>query len=87
MSAKWQNQQCRVPTSDNWYPTASDGCVLASCVILANGQFRTCVWGEDNYGLELDVDCAEVAQHWYERIKATDCITIERLKQWGFTVA
>jgi len=43
----------RVPTDDDWFPTADDGTVSVSAMAWkSTGHVGICVWGEDDFGLE-----------------------------------
>lgn len=42
------------PTSDDWRPNFPDGTVRVSFLELSDGQWRVCVWGNDDLGMERD---------------------------------
>jgi hypothetical protein len=49
-----ERSDVRRPTSDDWHPTARDGTVKVTFVELSTGQWRVCVWGDDDCGMERD---------------------------------
>jgi len=49
-----ERSDIRRPTSDDWFPTAADGTVKVSFAELSTGQWRVCVWGDDDCGMERD---------------------------------
>ena len=47
-------------------------------------QFRVCVWGNDDFGLELDFDSVFDAQAMYLKLLQLEVINEYDLKQLGF---
>lgn len=74
-----------IRTSFDWYPTRGDGLVRVSFIELHNDQFRVCVWGEDDYGLERDFPHVErqAAKRLYEQLIACSILTQEFCKSLG----
>ena len=79
------DRHTRIPTSDDWYPTASDGTVRVSYLLLINGEWRVCVWGDDDFGLERDFPANEKikAKRIYEKLIGCSILTQEFCKSLG----
>ena len=43
----------QIRSTENWYPTTA-GQVQVSCMLLTDNQWRVCVWGGDDFGMERD---------------------------------
>lgn len=73
-SKKFKRQDKLIKTSEDWYPTVSSQ-VRVSFLCLddttAPTQWRVCVWGGDDYGMEIDFPKTEKirAQRVYNAIK------------------
>lgn len=72
----------RRPTSDDWHPTRADGTVRVSVLHLEEGLHRVCVWGEDDFGMELDTDEA-TARRLFGALAAADPVSIDMLEGLG----
>lgn len=94
----------RIHTPDDWYPTAKDGTVEVTVMLLTHDYnehhdyfVRTCVWGEDDFGMEKDLYFPLTNEGLQEAIKAYDSavefikplksITVDDLKAAGFVTA
>ena len=54
-----------VKVTDDWYPTHEDGTVELTLLIDKNYNFvRMCVWGADDFGLEIDFESDN--HYWLE---------------------
>ena len=76
----------RIPTPDNWCPTAENGTVEASCMILSDGYFRVCFWGEDDLGYELNFreHTGELRESWIRWVSNLGIVTQRMLIELGF---
>jgi hypothetical protein len=74
-------------TSEDWYPTYATGLVRVALLRLSTGQWRVCVWGADDFGLERDLPSVErqSAKRLYGRI--TDYTTQAQMRAWGMVNA
>lgn len=73
------------PTTDEWCPTFDDGTVGIKVCKLGNGKWRVCVWGGDDFGMEIDVATREEAERIFKSLPSI--ITIQDLKERGFVNA
>lgn len=88
-----------IRTTEDWYPTVPgnavypnpaycnplpDPAVRVSMMRLTTGEWRVCVWGGDDFGLEIDLPAGHMheAEHLYENV--VDFTTQQQLKDWGF---
>ena len=47
-------KQKRITTTENWFPTAEDNKVSVTLIKCSTGKWHISIWGDDNFGLELD---------------------------------
>lgn len=78
---------CRKLVSDDWYPCYSDGTVMVRLSTLTNGLHRVCVWGADDYGLELDYINLEDAQALYKKLTNLNYLSKKICIQLGMQLA
>jgi len=72
-----------VPTTDDWLPT-KNGCVKAEIMLLIDGKWRVCFWGNDDFGMEQDFNSKETAENMFELTTNVQNITIKELDNLGF---
>lgn len=81
-------QRKHILTNEDWYPT-EDGRVVVSLIGWADGSWRVCVWGFDDFGLERDWHPSPTAQReaqlQFDRI--VDLTTQNELRARGFVTA
>lgn len=75
----------RVKVFEDWYPTSEDGTIRVSFMQLDDGTYRTCAWGDDDFGLELDSENRQEVFDAFNRI--SDGITQKDLIQMKFKPA
>lgn len=69
-----------VTVHEDWYPTL--GCQVEATIMRSDqGWLRVCVWGGDDFGLELDTTDERRAWRLYHRIHPF--ITQAKLRRWG----
>ncbi|MEN3238618.1 hypothetical protein PUR29_34830 [Methylobacterium ajmalii] len=87
---------CLKPTSEPWYSefrVADDKryerlhFVQVSLMQLHDGTWRTCVWGNDDHGLELDTPDEARAREVYVQVCLMRDVTHGALKGLGFVHA
>lgn len=81
-------------TSDNWYPSFElhgwkDGkvnvmLVEVSLLGLSDGRFRVCVWGADDFGMEIDVDDNLKAHNIFMRVIGMKVVKKSDLEKMEF---
>lgn len=78
-------------TDDEWYSNETLLCkgkptrvVTASFILLTNGLWRVCVWGNDDFGLERDYPKRMEAVLAFRRIIKMDRVNKQPLKDMGF---
>ena len=69
-------------TNDNWFSNFPGDLVAVEKIHLRNGMWRVCVWGDDDFGMEIDVDSSTEMYRIYDLI--TEPISIYGLEQLGF---
>lgn len=71
------HSETRRPSSDDWHPTAEDGTVQVSFLELSTGQWRVCVWGDDDCGMDRDFapDEREAASRLYDLLAGCSDVT------------
>jgi hypothetical protein len=89
-------------TSDDWYGsyklrTAYTGNTEQMLVTVSfcqtgpnpptNGDWRVCVWGNDDCGMELDFNDAAKAWQCFQDVIQLEDVTFESLKERGFISA
>lgn len=84
-------------TSDDWYPsyqlkgyhkgTKDPKMVEVSHLKLTNGQYRVCVWGADDCGMDFDTNSGNKAFRVFMMILDWDVVTKAKLKEMGFVTA
>lgn len=93
-----QRIDCFKPTSDDWcgnFKIENDVrhpkpyLVHVSFMQLSNGQYRVCVWGNDDAGMDFDVprDQKDRARKVFVKVCPLKDVTRTRLLQMGFTWA
>lgn len=94
----WESDDGTECYGDHWAPTCCygtaegepnavrwDGMVQVSIMESSTGRWRVCVWGGDDFGLELDTDDEHEARRLFDRIN--HLVTIADLRSWGFVDA
>lgn len=90
-AARARRKSRMVETTDQWYPNYEGNKVKVSLVPLLNHdtgeaqEWRVCVWGNDDFGMEIDVATFAEADAIYDGIKAP--ITQSALSRLGFVRA
>lgn len=74
-----------IATRENWYPTNANGKVRVFLLRLSTGQWRVCVWGDDDFGLERDFKDRGEAKGLFRKIK--DYTTQAQMRAWGMVNA
>lgn len=82
-----QEKHVKLYTPDDWYPNYPNNEVELSIINLSDGQFRVCVWGNDDFGMEKDFNSADLAEQTYDTIKNSGVVTKEDLYVMGFETA
>jgi len=82
-----------MPTDDDWYPSyiASGDLKLVSVSLytippssIDSADYRVCVWGFDDMGMELDLETAEEARDLFLVLISKDKVNIDNLVKLGF---
>lgn len=85
ISDKW------IKTKEDWSPSFHPGkygnphnCLAlhVSFYKLSDGQYRVCVWGADDYGMDFDHNDKDVVEEIYNKVG--DYTTIKDLEEMGF---
>ena len=82
-------------TDEDWYPSFKLAgyyqgkrglpLVSVSCLeLLVAPQFRVCVWGADDFGMERDYHCELAALEMFQLILQQDVVRTSFLKDNGF---
>lgn len=66
------------PTSDDWYPNCYDGTVKVSFIELSSQQWRVCVWGDDDMGMERDYPSDERDQAYSLYLRLVGCSDVTK---------
>lgn len=76
----------KIKTREDWCPTVG-GVVEVSLLHLTTFEWRVCVWGGDDLGMERDfsADKKQEAQELYEKL--TDNTTMYAMKKLGMKYA
>lgn len=74
-------------TTDEWYPNFPNDEVEVSFLYLNDGTFRVCVWGNDDFGMELDFESLIEAEDIFDKILDMDIVNKQDLYNLGFEVA
>lgn len=78
----------RVKSPDNWHPSFDDGTVEVNLHYYkqeGRKKWRLSVWGDDDFGMEIDDLDINKAFEIFRKID--DGITQKRLKEIGFVLA
>jgi hypothetical protein len=67
---------------ESWYPNYPNDQVKVSLIDYHDGNWRVCIWGWDDFGLEQDLKDKALAQKLYDEIDHG--ITQAQLKARGF---
>lgn len=70
------------PTTDQWYPNYDGDLVKISVYEYSKGGAMVCVWGNDDFGMEILVDTRMQAIDIFNTLPKV--ITIEDLESRGF---
>jgi hypothetical protein len=79
---KHEDKIIKIKTNEDWFPTRN-GCVTASMLMLIDGNWRVCFWGEDDFGIEKDFGNYPDAIDSFRKF-AVDFITQDKLFSSGF---
>ena len=81
-------------TKDCWYPSykLTDGKMLVRVVFTqtgpnpkgGDGEWRVCVWGDDDCGMERDYDNEILAGNMFQYVIGLEYVDMETLKANGF---
>lgn len=84
----WRSDVDR-PTSDDWHPNRPDGTVRISFMELSTRQWRVCVWGGDDCGMERDFNAEDREAAWrlHERLAGCSDVTKRLCGDLGMTFA
>jgi len=74
----------QVAVAEDWYPTVN-GLVEVKLYFYSNGMRRVCVWGGDDFGMELDTFDDLLAKQLFARVN--HLVTQADLRSWGFVPA
>jgi len=79
-------------TSDNWCPNYNYDFVMVSFCQTGpnppiNGEWRVCVWGADDFGMERDFKNKDEAWQVFIEVISLDNVTIDELKLLEFISA
>jgi hypothetical protein len=95
----YKRLRCFKLTEDDWYPSyqikgyhkgvLEPKLVEVSFMQLSNGQWRVCIWGQDDDGMERDYSSRQkkIAKAMYEQILERDYINKGWLRDQGFQQA
>ena len=76
------------PTTDNWSPNFENNMVLVSYIgKLTDGNFRVCVWGNNDLGMEYDTKQEKNAKEMFQRLSKKNIITQKKLLKLDFIYA
>jgi len=80
------------PTNDDWHPNYPGNLVKVSLTQTGpnppiNGDFRVCVWGRDDFGMERDFKDRTEAQEMYRTVTNLSFVDKLALKSLGFVQA
>ena len=79
-------------TSDHWHPNWPGSLVKVSFIPLGppsvrRTEWRVCVWGHDDYGMERDLPSEEEAWELFLWVIKLSDVTQAGLKEKGFVIA
>lgn len=78
-------------TQDNWCGSYGIGNELFVEVIfngkLSDGTWRTCIWGNDDLGMEFDCKTQEEAWEMFLKVICMKYVNISELKKLGYVLA
>jgi len=82
-----ERQEKRLLTNEDWVPTRDDGTVRAAFMQLpyatrSGRNWRVCLWGEDDFGLERDFESRAEAIEMFRRLH--NLVTQKELQAMGF---
>lgn len=82
----FQRVDKQILTREDWHPTV-DGQLKASFMLLTDQNWRVCVWGGDDFGMERDFPHTDRqgAKALFEAL--VDFTTKEKMRQLGMTNA
>jgi hypothetical protein len=67
-------------TNEDWHPTI-DGKVVVRLIGWDNGEWRVCVWGGDDFGMEIDLKSRHEAKQIFSRI--VNLTTMAEMRRMG----
>ena len=78
------------PTPDNWYPNCEGGKVEIRIAPIEPGktnkkEWYISVWGAGDFGLNYRTDSKQDALAMFEKLRASDFITKDKLIELGFS--
>ena len=76
-----------IKASDNWYPNYPNDEVELSFLKLTSGDYRVCVWGADDCGMEKDMSCMTEASNLFHKLKTRATVSIAYVSTLGFIAA
>lgn len=80
--------ECYKYTNDeSWHPSYPGNKVKVSLLSLTNGKTRVCVWGNDDFGMEIDSERQGTAKSIYYEVCMMEFVTKEALEMIGFKIA
>ena len=74
-------------TSDNWYPpyrlenmyAKGETLVKISTMPLIEGDYRVCAWGDDDIGMDIDIESPVDAKLMFDKVIALKDVTMKAL--------
>lgn len=75
------------PTTDDWYPNFENNTIRISLLLLNDGTFRVCAWGNDDFGMERDFESLGEADDIFDTIEKYSTVNKQDLYDLGFDIA
>lgn len=85
------------PTQDDFYSNYSVGCKYELVKVIftqtgpnpkiGNGMYRVCVWGNDDFGLEIHFTEETTALNMFHQVIGWKYVNIQQLRDTGFVTA
>ena len=76
------------PTTDDWYSNYPNNMIKLTYIgRLTDNMFRVAVWGNDDFGVEYDVEQEQEALKMFEKLKNEPVLTKQALYDLKFVNA